>query len=162
MAEWQKGTGWKEWFEITGADGVDFHPIGQDPRKTPAIIWQSNTKEDILERKVSYPKSDYSFWKKINGKKYYISLDNPIELTHKINVTAEAEYVMGHLRGGYYNGNLELSDEDYKEFQKTPKTFLLTHPELWEDWPFTVDGYRIDDIGGISEVYFTDQTHRYN
>lgn len=130
--------------------------------KTPAIIWQSNTKEDILERKVGYPKSDYSFWKKINGKKYYISLDNPIELTHKINVTAEAEYVMGHLRGGYYNGNLELSDEDYKEFQKAPKTFLLTHPELWEDWPFTVDGYRIDDIGGISEVYFTDQTHRYN
>lgn len=162
MAEWQKGTGWKEWFEITGADGVDFHPISQDPRKTPAIIWQSNTKEDILERKVGYPKSDYSFWKKINGKKYYISLDNPIELTHKINVTAEAEYVMGHLRGGYYNGNLELSDEDYKEFQKAPKTFLLTHPELWEDWPFTVDGYRIDDIGGISEVYFTDQTHRYN
>lgn len=162
MAEWQKETGWKEWFEITGADGVDFHPIGQDPRKTPAIIWQSNTKEDILERKVGYPKSDYSFWKKINGKKYYISLDNPIELTHKINVTAEAEYVMGHLRGGYYNGNLELSDEDYKEFQKAPKTFLLTHPELWEDWPFTVDGYRIDDIGGISEVYFTDQTHRYN
>lgn len=162
MAEWQKGTGWKEWFEITGADGVDFHPIGQDPRKTPAIIWQSNTKEDILERKVGYPKSDYSFWKKINGKKYYISLDNPIELTHKINVTAEAEYVMGHLRGRYYNGNLELSDEDYKEFQKAPKTFLLTHPELWEDWPFTVDGYRIDDIGGISEVYFTDQTHRYN
>ena len=99
---------------------------------------------------------------KINCKKYYISLDNPIELTHKINVTAEAEYVMGHLRGGYYNGNLELSDEDYKEFQKAPKTFLLTHPELWEDWPFTVDGYRIDDIGGISEVYFTDQTHRYN
>ena len=26
MAEWQRGTGWKEWFEITGADGVDFHP----------------------------------------------------------------------------------------------------------------------------------------
>jgi len=162
MAEWQKGTGWKEWFEITGADGVDFHPIGQDPRKNPVIVLQSNTKEDILEKKVGYPKSDYSFWKKINGKKYYISLDNPIELTHKINVTAEAEYVMGHLRGGYYNGNLELSDEDYKEFQKAPKTFLLTHPELWEDWPFTVDGYRIDDIGSISEVYFTDQTHRYN
>lgn len=46
MAEWQKGTGWKEWFEITGADGVDFHPIGQDPRKNPAIVLQSNTKED--------------------------------------------------------------------------------------------------------------------
>lgn len=51
MAEWQKGTGWKEWFEITGADGVDFHPIGQDPRKNPVIVLQSNTKEDILEKK---------------------------------------------------------------------------------------------------------------
>mgnify|MGYP007132751646 CR=1 FL=1 len=80
MAEWQKGTGWKEWFEITGADGVDFHPIGQDPRKNPTIVLQSNTKEDILERKVGYPKSSYSFWKKINGKKYYISLDNPTEV----------------------------------------------------------------------------------
>lgn len=162
MAEWQNGAGWKEWFEITGADGVDFHPIGQDPCKNPAIVLQSNTKEDILERKVGYPKSNYSFWKKINGKKYYISLNSPVELTHHVHVTAEVEYVMGHLRDGYYTGNLELSGEDYKEFQKAPKTFLLTHPELWEDWPFTVDGYRIDDIGSISEVYFTDQTHRYN
>lgn len=91
MAEWQKGTGWKKWFEITGADGVDFHPIGQDPRKNPAVVWQSNTKEDILERKVGYPKSNYSFWKKINGKKYYISLDNPTEITHKVNIHAEVD-----------------------------------------------------------------------
>ena len=94
MAEWQKGTGWEEWFEITGADGVDFYPIGQDPRKTPAVVLQSNTKEDILERKVGYPKSDYSFWKKINGKKYYISLGTPVEITHKVNVTAEVNYVL--------------------------------------------------------------------
>lgn len=56
MAEWQKGTGWKEWFEITGADGVDFHPIGQDPRKNPVIVLQSNTKEDILEKKLAIQK----------------------------------------------------------------------------------------------------------
>lgn len=157
MAKWQKGTGWKEWFEITGADGVDFHPISQDPRKSPAIVLQSNTKEDILERKVCYPKSGYSFWKKINGKKYYISLDNPIELTHKINVTAETEYVTGHLRGGYYNGDLELSEEDYKIFQKNPLAFLLVHQNLWKDWQFKVDDYEIDDIGNIWQVYFTDQ-----
>ena len=162
MAEWQKGTGWKEWFEITGADGVDFHPIGQDPRKNPVIVLQSNTKEDILERKVGYPKSDYSFWKKINGRKYYISLDNPVELTHKINVTVEVEYVIGHLRDGYYNGNLELSDEEYKRFRQAPEVFLLTHPNLWEDWPLTVDSYEVDDIGDIEKVYFTDQTYRYN
>lgn len=156
MAEWQKGTGWKEWFEITGADGVDFHPIGQDPRKNPAIVWQSNTKEDILERKVGYPKSAYSFWKKINGKKYYISLESPIERTHKLNVTAETEYVMGHLRSGYYNGGLELSEEDYQIFRKDPLAFLLAHQDLWEDWSFKVDDYEIDDIGDVWQVCFTE------
>lgn len=156
MAEWQKGTGWKEWFEITGADGVDFHPIGQDPRKNPAIVWQSNTREDILERKVGYPKSAYSFWKKINGKKYYISLESPIERTHKLNVTAETEYVMGHLRSGYYNGGLELSEEDYQIFRKDPLAFLLAHQDLWEDWSFKVDDYEIDDIGDVWQVYFTE------
>ena len=156
MSEWQNGTGWKEWFEITGADGVDFYPIGQDPRKNPAIVWQSNTKEDILERKVGYPKSNYSFWKKINGKKYYISLESPIERTHKLNVTAETEYVMGHLRGGYYNGDLGLSEEDYQIFRKDPLAFLLAHQDLWEDWSFKVDDYEIDDIGGVRRVYFTE------
>lgn len=159
MAEWQRGTGWEEWFEITGADGVDFHLIGQDPRRNPVIILQSNTKEDILERKVGYPKSNYSFWKKINGKKYYISLDTPAEITHKVNVTAEVDYVTGHLRGGYYNGNLELSDEDYKTFRKDPLAFLLAHQDLWEDWSLKVDSYEIDDIGGLSQVYFTEQTN---
>lgn len=156
MAEWQKGTGWKEWFEITGADGVDFYPIGQDPRKNPAIVWQSNTRKDILERKVGYPKSAYSFWKKINGKKYYISLESPIERTHKLNVTAETEYVMGHLRSGYYNGDLELSEEDYQIFRKDPLAFLLAHQDLWEDWSFKVDNYEIDNIGDVRQVYFTE------
>lgn len=156
MAEWQKETGWKEWFEITGADGVDFHPIGQDPRKNPVIVLQSNTKEDILERKVGYPKSAYSFWKKINGKKYYISLESSIERTHKLNVTAETEYVMGHLRHGYYNGGLELSEEDYQIFRKDPLAFLLAHQDLWEDWSFKVDDYEIDDIGDVWQVYFTE------
>ena len=70
MAEWQKGTGWKEWFEITGADGVDFHPIGQDPLN-----------------------------------------------------------------------------------------FLENHIDLWVDWPFEINDCEIDDIGELSQVYFTDQTN---
>lgn len=112
-------------------------------------MWQSNTREDILERKVGYPKSAYSFWKKINGKKYYISLESPIERTHKLNVTAETEYVMGRLRSGYYNGGLELSEEDYQIFRKDPLAFLLAHQDLWEDWSFKVDDYEIDDIGDV-------------
>lgn len=118
MAEWQRETGWKEWFEITGADGVDFHPIGQDPRRNPVIILQSNTKEDILERKVGYPKSNYSFWKKINGKKYYISLDTPAEVTHKVNVTAEVDYVTGHLRADITMEILSCLTKTIKLFEK--------------------------------------------
>lgn len=37
MAEWQKGTGWKEWFEITGADGVDFHQLVKIRVKTQLL-----------------------------------------------------------------------------------------------------------------------------
>lgn len=117
---------------------------------------QSNTKEDILERKVGYPKSDYSFWKKINGKKYYVSLESPIERTHKLNITAEAEYVAGHLRGGYWNGDLKLSEKDYKIFRKDPLAFLLAHQNLLKDWSFKVDDYEIDDIGDIWQVDFTE------
>ena len=157
MAEWQNGTGWKEWFEITGADGVDFHPIGQDPRKNPAIVWQSNTKEDILERKVVYPKSAYSFWKKINGKKYYISLENPIELTHKIDVTVEDKDNVDQIPRGFWRGTLELSYYDYQSFKKDPKNFLLENSETWINWPF-VTICNTDHSSEIGRIYFTEQS----
>lgn len=149
--------------DLVGRDQVDDYTIDTcltaDPRKNPAVVLQSNTKEDILERKVGYPKSSYSFWKKINGKKYYISLDNPTEVTHKVNIDAEVDWVTGYLRGGYYHGELELSEEDYKTFKKDPLNFLENHIDLWVDWPFEINDCEIDDIGELSQVYFTDQTN---
>ena len=74
---WQNNGSWKEWFEITGADGVDFHSIGHHPEKgDPILPGESYTKEEFFKAK-SYPRSDYTFWKLINGEKYYTCFANP-------------------------------------------------------------------------------------
>ena len=91
-----------------------------------------------------------------SGKKYYISLDNPTEVTHKVNIDAEVDWVTGYLRGGYYHGELELSEEDYKTFKKDPLNFLENHIDLWVDWSFEINDC---EIGELSQVYFTDQTN---
>ena len=46
---WQNNGSWKEWFEITGADGVDFHMIGCHPEKGDLIYpGESYTKEEFF------------------------------------------------------------------------------------------------------------------
>lgn len=73
--EWQNNGSWKEWFEITGADGVDFVPLfftGKEP------IYDSFTKEEFFKTEW-YPKTNYKFWKIINGNKFYIDLTSALE-----------------------------------------------------------------------------------
>ena len=64
---WQKNSSWEKWFEITGADGVDFHMIGTHPeRGDPIYPGESYTKEEFFKAK-TYPRSGYSFWKLIRN-----------------------------------------------------------------------------------------------
>lgn len=77
---WQTDGDWKDWFEITGADGIDFVPLfytGKGP------IYASFTKEEFFETN-SYPKTNYKFWKMRNGNKYYIELTSAPEPEEKI------------------------------------------------------------------------------
>ena len=147
MSNWQSSAAtstWEEWFKITGADGVDFHPICCSPNEQ---ILQSNTKEEFLSGKVeSYPKSGYSFYKMIGGKKYYISLKEAQE-KHKLNVEAEVDYLR-------YEGILELTEKEYEEFKKNPKSYLLNHYDPWDNWKFVVDDYSIEDIGEINSINY--------
>lgn len=54
------------------ADGVDFHPIGQ---KAPNLkVHCSYTKEDFENGNVAIPRSDYTFWRIIDGRKFYIAM----------------------------------------------------------------------------------------
>lgn len=51
------------------ADGIDFMPIFIQQDKAP--ILKSYTREEFKNVR-AYPKSNYRYWKKIDGKKVYL------------------------------------------------------------------------------------------
>ena len=61
---------WEEKFAEIGADGVDFVPFIAKPWDIKTI-YDSKTKEEILAG-AAYPRSNYFFWKMVNGEKQYI------------------------------------------------------------------------------------------
>ena len=146
--DWQKNGSWKEWFEITGADGVDFHMIGRHPEKgDPIYPGESYTKEEFFKAK-AYPKSGYTFWKLINGKKYYISLEQPPKKDHQVAITANLEYVIGHLRCGHKEGIVRLTDDEFKEFEQNPYNFV----DILDELEFILDDYEVDSYGPIESI----------
>ena len=67
----------------------------------------------------------------------------------QVTVTANVDYVMGHLRYGHYEGMLELTEEEYEQFRANPVKFLN---EYDHDLDFVLDDYEVDGIGNIEEV----------
>ena len=65
-------------------------------------------------------------------------------------VTAEVEYVQGHLRHGHYEA--KLTNEDFEKF----KDMSCDEQEEYirKAGHFVIDDYRIDDIGPITDVNF--------
>ena len=150
MSKWQHN-GWKEWFEITGADGVDFHNIGYCPEKgDPILPGGSYTKEEFFKAK-TYPRSGYTFWKLINGEKYYISLTQPPKKEHKVIITVDLDYVVGHLRYGHKEGTIKLTDDEFKEFEKNPTDFIDKH-DILSELEFFIDDYEVDSYGPIDSI----------
>ena len=63
---------WKDRFEANGADGIDFVDFNFKINQIGSgRIYRSYTKEEFL-RGVTYPRSNYYFWKLVNGHKQYI------------------------------------------------------------------------------------------
>lgn len=138
MSKWQNNGSWEEWFEITGADGVDFHMIGRHPEKgDPIYPGGSYTKEEFFKAKC-YPKSDYTFWKMIDGEKYYISLEQPPEKTHEITINVNLDCVKGHLHCG--QGTIKLTDNEFKELEQNPYHFISKY-NILNKLNFIVDNY---------------------
>lgn len=76
--EHERSLTWEEKFELFGADGIDFVPIGSDPRFIRNVFC-SYTKEQFLNESC-YPRSQYYFWKNINGyKSYIVDTNNKID-----------------------------------------------------------------------------------
>ena len=150
MSKWQHN-GWKEWFEITGADGVDFHNIGCCPEKgDPILPGGSYTKEEFFKAK-TYPRSGYTFWKLINGEKYYISLTQPPKKEHKVAITVDLDYVVGHLRYGHKEGTIKLTDDEFKEFEKNPTEFIDKY-DILSELELFIDDYEVDSYGPIDSI----------
>ena len=148
---WQKNDSWKEWFEITGADGVDFHMTGRHPEKgDPIYPDESYTKEEFFKAK-SYPRSDYTFWKLINGEKYYISLTQPPKKVHKVSITADLEYVDGYLRHRHKEGTIKLTENEFREFEKNPTEFIDKH-DILSELELFIDDYEVDSYGPIESI----------
>ena len=74
---------WEEKFAETGADGVDFVPFIAKPWDIKTI-YDSKTKEEILAG-TAYPRSNYFFWKLVNGKKVYITEEKDKRKPGEIN-----------------------------------------------------------------------------
>ena len=64
---------WKEIFEKNGAEGIDFVPLNFN-KTCPQnfTIYESYDKKTICESLVCFPRTNYCFWIKRNGKKIYL------------------------------------------------------------------------------------------
>lgn len=65
-------------------------------------------------------------------------------------ITAEVEYVQGHLRYGHYE--LKLTDEEFEKF----KDMSCDEQESYvrEKGHLVVDDYCVDDVGPITDINF--------
>lgn len=63
-------------------------------------------------------------------------------------ITAQVDYVSGHLRYGHYE--LALNDEEYLEYHNMSKEAQKEY--IKENGTFEVDDFRINDIGEITDI----------
>lgn len=75
----------------------------------------------------------------------------------KVSIDAPLEYVVGHLRYGHFEGELEMTDEEFEEFKKNPLDFLYERDYI-NDLNLVIDDYEVDDMGPVDEVNWTEQT----
>ena len=72
-------------------------------------------------------------------------------MAHKIYINAPVDYIIGHLRYGHYEGEVELTDEEFKQLKENPiKAF--NNLDLIDSLDLLVDDYRVEDIGDINEI----------
>lgn len=70
----------------------------------------------------------------------------------KFKIDAPVDYVMGHLKYGHYEGEIEIPEEDEEKFKQSPLNYLNNN-DLIESLDFKVD-VEIEDCGDIYEVNY--------
>lgn len=65
-------------------------------------------------------------------------------------VTAEVDYVIGHLRNVHYE--VKIPDEEAEDFKKLSKEEQIEYIE--SEGTLIIDDYCINDCGDITDIYY--------
>lgn len=69
----------------------------------------------------------------------------------EIFISYPVDWIMGHLRYGHMEGNIEMTDEEFEEFKKDPAEWLKGKDN---DLDLLVDDYKVEDYD--SDIYNVD------
>lgn len=69
----------------------------------------------------------------------------------KIKIVAKPDYVMGYLKYGHFEGEVELTEEEFKKLQNDPER-AFNELDLGSACELIVDSYEIEDYGDIGQV----------
>lgn len=69
----------------------------------------------------------------------------------KVHIYAPLECLAGHLRYGHFEGDLELTDEEFEKFEEDPRGFINNN-DCYFDLDLIVDDYEVEDRGEIESV----------
>lgn len=73
-----------------------------------------------------------------------------------IEIYAPLDYIMGHLRGAHFEGTITLTDEQYAKFKANPVAWCYEQDYFYNELPFVLDDYRVEDVGSVYEVEYTE------
>ena len=65
-------------------------------------------------------------------------------------VTAEVDYIVGHLRNGHYE--VEVPDEEAEDFKKLSKEEQIEYIE--SEGTLIIDNYYLSDTGALSDIRY--------
>lgn len=71
---------------------------------------------------------------------------------NKVVITAPVDYVIGHLRYGHLEGEVELTDEQLELFKKDPAKAIQ---ELDLNLELVIDDWEVDGYGDPYDVQYT-------
>lgn len=71
----------------------------------------------------------------------------------KFKIDAPVSYVMGYLKYGHYEGEIEIPEEDEEKFKKSPLDYLNNN-DLVNSLDFKIEDVEVEDCGDIYEVNY--------
>ena len=71
----------------------------------------------------------------------------------KVKIDADPEFVSGYLKYGHFEGEVELTEEQFKEFQDNPQE-VFKELDLDSECELIIDDFEVYDYGDIDQVNY--------